>query len=159
MEQIKDAIILEQFLNCLSSPIRVLIKESKPKSYLEAGQLADDYTEARKQVKAEKSKGDHNQKGKQSSTSSQEEVSHQGEVVRRNEVAMVRSLGGGSSKEKRSGYGQKFRHEEVVCFRCGEQGNIASKCPNKAMLCGAKRVTHHCREVGLWRGSTCKTSC
>ena len=73
VEQIKDAVVLEQFLNCLSSPIRVCIKERKPKSYLEAGQLADDYTEARKQLKEEKSNGDHNQKGKPSSTPSQEE--------------------------------------------------------------------------------------
>eukprot|EP00731_Ephydatia_muelleri_P006689 Em0003g937a len=48
VEQIKDAVVLEKFLNCLSSPIK----------------------EARKQVK---SNGDHNQKGKQSSTPSQEE--------------------------------------------------------------------------------------
>ena len=74
MEQIKDAVVLEQFLNCLSSPIRVWINERKPKSCLDAGQLADDYTEARKQVKEEKSNGESNQKGKQIVTSLQEEV-------------------------------------------------------------------------------------
>ena len=65
VEQIKDAVVLEQFLNCLSSPIRVWIKIRKPKSCLEAGQLADNYTEARKQVKEEKYSGESNQKGKQ----------------------------------------------------------------------------------------------
>ena len=89
MEQIKDAIILEQFLNCLSSPIRVLIKESKPKSYLEAGQLADDYTEARKQVKERRS---------------QSEGEAEFNIITRGGQSS-----GGSSKEKRSGYGQKFR--------------------------------------------------
>ena len=69
VEQIKDAVVLEQFLNCLSSPIRVWIKERKPKSCLEAGQLADNYTEARKQVKEEKYSGESNQKGKQIVTS------------------------------------------------------------------------------------------
>ena len=101
VEQIKDAVVPEQF-NCLSSPIRVWIKERKPKSYFEAGKLADDYTEARKQVKEEKSNRDHNQKGKQSSTPS-------------------RSVIMGSSKEKCSDYGQRLRREDVVCFRCGSR--------------------------------------
>ena len=130
MEQIKDAVFLEQFLNCLSSPKRVGIKERKPKSYLEAGQLADDYTEARKQVEEEKitirrgSRVQHHHKRK---------VSHQGEVVRRDAVAMVRSLG--VRMWCVSGVGSRAILHPSVQTR-------QTKCPNKAMFCGTKRESN-----------------
>ena len=71
MEQIKDTVVLEQFLNCLSPTIHTWIKERKPKSVLEAGHLADDYTEARRQVKGNSS-GDTIQKGKPSTPTPEE---------------------------------------------------------------------------------------
>ncbi|KAL5516789.1 hypothetical protein EMCRGX_G002202 [Ephydatia muelleri] len=49
VELVKEAIIQEQLLNTLIPTVRVWVKERKPKTALEAGQLADDYTEARRQ--------------------------------------------------------------------------------------------------------------
>lgn len=45
----KEVIIQEQLMNTLAPSIRIWVKERKPKSAIEAGQLADDYLEARKQ--------------------------------------------------------------------------------------------------------------
>ena len=50
VELVKEAIIQEQPLNTLTPAIGVWVKERKPKTALEAGQLADDYMEARKQT-------------------------------------------------------------------------------------------------------------
>ena len=125
VDQIKDAVVLEQFLNCLSPTIRIWIKERKPKSVLEAGQLADDYTEARKQVKEEKnSSGDTSQKGKPS-TPTPEEV----------------QPGKGSSKDKRN-QRQRWGNEDshLTCYNCNKRGHVASKCPNKALYCGLRNA-------------------
>ena len=44
VEQVKEAIVLE---------LGVWVEEQKPKTALEAGQLADDYSEAKKQTAKE----------------------------------------------------------------------------------------------------------
>ena len=49
MELVKEAIIQEQLLKTLTPAVQVWVKERNPKTALEAGQLADDYTEARRQ--------------------------------------------------------------------------------------------------------------
>ena len=57
VEQVKEAIVLEQLLYTLGPSVRVWVKERKPKTALEAGQLADDYSEARKQTAKESRPG------------------------------------------------------------------------------------------------------
>ena len=41
--------MLEQLVSTLPENVRIWVKERKPKTSIEAGQLADDYTQARKQ--------------------------------------------------------------------------------------------------------------
>ena len=53
MEQIKEAIFLEQLLYNLGPSVRVWVKEQNPKTALEAGHLVDDYSEARMQTAKE----------------------------------------------------------------------------------------------------------
>ena len=48
-EELKDLIVLEQLVSTLPENVRIWVKERKPKTSTEAGQLADDYTQARKQ--------------------------------------------------------------------------------------------------------------
>ena len=54
VEQVKEAtctcIVLEQLLYTLGPSVRVWVKEWKLKTALEAGQLVDNYSEARKQA-------------------------------------------------------------------------------------------------------------
>ena len=47
VEQIGD-VIVEQFLNSLTPDLRVWIRERKPETTSEAGELADQYEQARK---------------------------------------------------------------------------------------------------------------
>ena len=49
MEEIKDRVVMEQLINTLPGQVRVWVKERKPTSSREAGQLADDYIQARGQ--------------------------------------------------------------------------------------------------------------
>ena len=48
-EELKDLVVLEQLVNMLPEEVQVWVKERKPKTGMEAGQLADDYIQARKQ--------------------------------------------------------------------------------------------------------------
>ena len=48
VEQIGDVIVMEQFLNSLTPDLRVWIRERKPETTSEAGELADQYEQARK---------------------------------------------------------------------------------------------------------------
>ena len=48
MQEIRDLIMREQLLNSLPSDLRVWVTERKPKTAMEAGELADDYLQARK---------------------------------------------------------------------------------------------------------------
>ena len=47
LEQVKDRIIMEQLVDKLSDPMKIYVHEHKLKSSGEAGELADDYIQAR----------------------------------------------------------------------------------------------------------------
>ena len=47
VEQIRDKIVLEQFLSTLPEEVRVFVEERKPGTSEDAGKLADDYFQAR----------------------------------------------------------------------------------------------------------------
>ncbi len=53
VEKLLDVVVLEQFLDTLDPNTRIWVKERKPKSSEEAGRLADDYAQARKQADSE----------------------------------------------------------------------------------------------------------
>ena len=46
IEDMREAVVVERFINTLPDNIRIWIKERKPTTSLEAGQLADDYLQA-----------------------------------------------------------------------------------------------------------------
>jgi len=48
-EELKDLIVLEQLVSALPENVRIWVKERKPKTSAEAGQLVDDYAQAKKQ--------------------------------------------------------------------------------------------------------------
>ena len=47
MNELLDLIVKEQLLNCLPEDVRVWVRKRKPKSSCEAGELAEDFLQAR----------------------------------------------------------------------------------------------------------------
>eukprot|EP00731_Ephydatia_muelleri_P011389 Em0006g283a len=114
VEQVKEAIVLEQLLYTLGPSVRVWVKERKPKTALEAGQLADDYSEARKQTAKESRPG----VDLASPASSEKPTRHDQEQPDKEEGDKR------SAKEwhySRSGYQNKDHHSHVTCYNCALQ--------------------------------------
>ena len=132
VEQVKEAIVLEQQLYTLGPSVRVWVKERKPKTALEAGQLADDYSEARKQTAKESHESRVSRPGADLTSPASNKKPTQEQPDK--EEGDKRS-----TKERhysRSGYRNKDHHSHVTCYNCGRQGHFASRCPEKAMYCG-----------------------
>ena len=53
VDEAKDKVVLEQFINTLSEEVKIFVLERKPESSEEAGKLADDFQQARKFEKEE----------------------------------------------------------------------------------------------------------
>ena len=124
--EVKKAIVLEQLHYTLGPSVRVWVKVRKPKTALEAGQLADDYSEARKQT-AKENRPVEDQSSPASSEKPTQEQADKGEDDKR------------SAKEKchfRQGYQHSDNQSQVTCYNCGKLGHIASRCTEKAMYCG-----------------------
>ena len=103
VEQMQEAIGLEQFLNSLPGEKRVWVYEKKPKTCVQAGELSDEYDQVRKQgAGVTVPVGPRINSGREEAT------------------------GGTRPQPKRTGT------ERVKCFGCGEFGHIKSSCPNKA---------------------------
>ena len=125
MVELRELIATEQVLRALPEGIRVWVHERKPKTAAEAGQLAEDYLQARRPLQGNKRMEPVGQRT-------------DGESVRRCfDCKQVGHLARDCPK-RQSGGVQKVR-SELKCFSCGQKGHIAMRCPAKALFCGGQQ--------------------
>ena len=144
VEQVVDLMVTEQLLNTLAPDVRVWVRERKPKSSEEASQLADDYVQARRQIREDKkphvqlpmAKGGE----KQMASMGPRRCHHCGKPGHlawecrsrgTRPVAGTANSRGDQPRQERPRY-------EVTCFNCGQKGHVSTRCPSNALFCGAQ---------------------
>ena len=142
-EKVIDSIVREQFINVLPEEARIWVKERKPKTSKEAGTLAEDFRQARKET-WESAAGKFNKRchickmmghlardcTQRKQTESKTDSKNQEEVTRPND---------------------EEQKPKIVCFKCKARGHIARNCP-KALFClGQGRQSRRSGEL-LLRG-------
>ena len=114
MDGIKEAIGIEQFLNTLPLEKRIWLTEGKPRTCVEAGELLDEYEQARKQ-----------------DPSGQKTTPHK----KCNFCHKQRHLEQKCRKRKASGAGVHTGETgQPMCFKCRKYGHISKRCPKKSAL-------------------------
>jgi hypothetical protein len=130
-DDIKDMIVKEQLINTLPGEIRVYVKEHKPKTSQEAGELADDHIRARKS-------GD----GKLPKDIPPIRCSRCKKLGHSEKTSRVNLKSGDASPaylppappdEK-----PKLRTDlkYITCFNCQQKGHYSSNYPQSALFCG-----------------------
>ena len=119
LEQMQEAIGLEQFLNSLPMDERVWVYERKPKTCVEAGELADEYEQVRKQEPGI---------GLQPEpmTGVQSSRSLPGSLERPGEGSSVKEESAGEA----AGRSMETGLEDGKCFGCRKFGHVRENCPN-----------------------------
>ena len=126
-EQVIDTIVKEQFVLALPVDVRVWVMERRPLTSAEAGQLAENYHQARKLKQWEPVKKDASKRCY--------ECGRTGHIARD-----CVTQGEGEKKRKPSkGAEVKKKESELTCFNCRGGGHTSWQCPSKVMFCGVRR--------------------
>ena len=141
MEDLKDQVILEQLVNSLPDETRVWVRERRPKTSMEARQLADDFAQARKQntkgnlFTGNKKNGDRPYRPLQC-----HQCGQAGHLAR---DCWTGAKGRDHEKDRGATWKPNERQrrdtKDVECFNCHKRGHYAARCPNNAMFCSGKR--------------------
>ena len=125
VEEVHEAIGIEQFLNSLPVEKRVWVSERKAKTCIQAGELADEYEQVRRQV----TNGvvmEQNKEGAEKSQGGRPQCYSCGQM-------------GHLARECRKDHGKAAggvqTREQVRCFNCQEKGHVAVRCPHNALFC------------------------
>lgn len=135
--KIKDKIVTEQLVSTLPSAVRVYVRERKPSSSQAAGELADDYTQARG--------GTLNYYGTTERANNQERANN-GQERRCHNCGKTGHLNkdcpttnGTSEVEQRKSNNKPIRPKkdlkDIECYNCRGKGHYSTNCPHNALFC------------------------
>ena len=146
MGEVLELFAVEQLLNSLPSGVRIWVSERKPKSVAEAGQLANDYVQARRSKEGSRTEEPN---GPRTTGHSERQCFKCGKSGHMSRDCRGSNDKNGTKKPEEKGTSvpsqqspRKGERDGPWCFACQKKGHYASQCPSKpAMFCG-NRTTH-----------------
>ena len=148
---VQQLIAVEQYLRALPEGIRVWVGERKPKTAAEAGQLAEDYLQARGPVSEEKRKQPGAGDALPSLVKKCFSCGQSGHIAK----SCPGKTSVGRSQDGTPNSSRQRNEREIRCYSCGEKGHVATRCPAKAYFCGGPRVSEKVRRSKQGKGVYC----
>ena len=125
VEDMQQVVGMEQFLNTLPMEKKLWVMEKKPNTCIKAGELADEYEQARR----------HEPSFVDKPLKAQQQKKPSGEQKKCEFCGRT----GHVEQECRT----KKAQSSIKCFNCKKQGHMASKCPeSKALFCREQRESN-----------------
>ena len=121
-----DLVVKEQLLSALPEDARLWVSEHKPKTSEEAGQLAEDFLQARQSVSRTPAKPF----GGEPPRTPCPKCGQAGHWAR----DCPRARSGGPAPSKEQAAKQEREAPPVRCYNCKQRGHVAAKCPSNAAL-------------------------
>lgn len=133
-EEVMERLAIEQFLTSAPENVRVWVRERKPTSCKAAGQLADEYQQARAETTTSVAvKRQERQEPTAKRCHTCHQTGHLSYSCPKTKSAEPPSQPRGTPKQTtphRQGTDKKIK-----CYTCGEWGHIAMNCPSNALFC------------------------
>ena len=146
-EEVIELIIMEQLLNTMPPNVRIWVGERKPQTSVEAGQLADDYQQARRRAQDGSRQEPKKVPNLQRKCHTCSETGH---------LARDCPKQGNNSMRREQ---PRKQESDICCFNCHQKGHVSRNCPSNALFCGNRASSNGeaLRKQGLVEGKRAKS--